>query len=436
VSIYIFSPGAPVKEVAFRYADDRPPVALITAAQGVEEDQLSTVRRAMEFQGWTAVPAEAGGKHVLQVSGFKDEGQLAALLLAQHFAKGTPLIQAEPGDHSTRTYDGWLQDNSLKGAGWLNLIGDVALLGSGIKGRKGYETVAGGLYTAGALNLVQYGNLQTDRQLRLLLEDTGEFMKEQAARLPEECGLFSILKDRKEGKLDNAEQFLYRYPAQATLSAYTLGAAAMLASGLKQRDWWGVGYGVNSVGLKLASLMIPEKKKEAVEKPHGILGEVKEWIQEKPLRVFGYGSLVTEALLGMSAYREYKADPHQKSYIFKFITTGTYAMADILMAISNKDRGKVGAFDAQEKLGIEALTAEVIAAQPKDMQKPLIDRASTFLAMHPEMNAEAPEIAAAITRQVAEMEKNPWVCRPGEQGVTVRDMAGMRAQQHAAPPSA
>ena len=58
-----------------------------------------------------------------------------------------------------------------------------------------------------------------------------EYLKSQAADLPEECGLYSILRDHRRGLLTKAEDFFYRYPSQTMLGAYTLGAASMLQSG-------------------------------------------------------------------------------------------------------------------------------------------------------------------------------------------------------------
>lgn len=393
--------------VTFRYANDRPPVALIAAAQGVNQGQIITIRRAMEMQGWQAVPALADGKNILQVSGFKDEGQLAALLLTQHFASGKPRITPEPGDHPTLSVNEWLEDNSIRAGGVLNLIGDGGLMVSGLMAGRSQEAVAGMLYTGGALVSARYGNVRTEYHVRQVQAELAEYLKEQAGTLPEDCGLYSILRDYRSGGIQRAEDFLYRYPSQTMLGAYTLGALSMLQSGLRHGKPWDVAYGVNSVASKVGSLLIPEKPKDEPSKG-GLIG----WLQEKPLRLFGYGSLISDVLLGMSALHEYRFNPKQKSYIFKFLTTGTYIMSDLMFAISNKNAANAGGkFDVTEQRSIEALAAETIARQPKAMQSPLANQVAGFLSLRPEINGTAQEIAASIIAQAQAVEQNPWTCR-------------------------
>lgn len=407
-----------MRDITFRHANDRPPVALIGAAPSADADQLSTIRRALEAEGWQTVPASIDGRQMLQVNGFKDEGELASMLMTRQFARGTPTVQDEPGDHPTRTAKEWLEDNSLKTGGVLNLLGDAALLFSGLKSGRSKEAYAGGLYTAGALVAAQYGNVKTEYHVHQVSERMAEYLRDQAAVLPEDCGLYSILKDKRDGVLKNGEDFLYRYPSQTTLGVYTLGALAMLQSGMKHKKGWDMAYGANSVATKVASILVPEKgaaeltEGERQEKAkHGPVGKVIDWVHEKPLRIFGYGSMVSDALLGMSAYREYRADPRQKSYIFKFLTTGTYLLADLMFAISSKNpAGTDDKFDAEEQRRVEALAAEAIAGQPRAMQQPLANQVAAFLSTQPELNGRGAEIAVSIMHQVDEAQHNPWSC--------------------------
>lgn len=416
MSIYKYSAASPIQEATFNHAKDRAPIALLAAREGTDADQVSTIRRAMDSGGWTAVPVSVGGKEYLQVSGFQNEQQLLAFMENYHFTEGKPDFTPQPGDDEKLTASEWLRQSSLKTAGILNLIGDGALLGSGVMNGRSKEIAAGGLYTAGALALAKYGNVKTEHHVREVLERTGKFLKEQAADMPEDCGLFTILKQQKQGAIASAENFMYRYPTQVMLVAYTLGAMTMLHSGMKQKDPWGIAYGASSVGFKAASLFIPEKSKSELahkdgEQPAPVNGLLN-WIQEKPLRVFGYGSMVTDILLGLSAYREYKTNPAQKGYIFKFITTGTYLLADVMMAISNKNHANgEGRFDADEQRQVLAMTAETIVRQPQPMRDALVNHVAGFLVDQPEMNGSATDIAAGIREQLQNIGKNPWTAR-------------------------
>src|SRR5258708_3209859 len=98
MSIYTYSPSSPLRDILFRYANDRPPIALLEAGTASDET-LSAICRAIASQGWSSTAASMDGKDVLQVQGFKDEGQLAAFLHTTHFTNGNPQITAEAGDH-------------------------------------------------------------------------------------------------------------------------------------------------------------------------------------------------------------------------------------------------------------------------------------------------------------------------------------------------
>src|SRR4029077_648864 len=101
---------------------------------------------------------------------------------------------------------------------------------------------------------------------------------------------YTILKEKRNGIIHNTENLLSRYPAQTMLGAYTLGACAMMQSGIKQGNPWGVAYGASSVAMKVASLLIPEKKTEEKKAEAAPMEKFVSWVQEKPLRVFGFGS--------------------------------------------------------------------------------------------------------------------------------------------------
>lgn len=414
MSIYAFSPLSPVRDIRFRYAVDRPPIALISAGVS-SQAQLAPIRRMLEAEDFSCVPVAVDGKPVLQVEGFKDEGQLSGLLTGHHFVQGAPRITPEPGDRPTRSWDEWLKDKSLETCGWSYIVGDVALLASGLMSGRNKEALSGALYTAGGLVLAGYGNVKTEHHLRRVAERTAQQLKQQAGGLPEECGLFTILKEKRHGVLPHIDDLLTRYPSQTTLSIYAMGALAMLQSGLKHNKSWDVFYGATVGAAGIGSIIIPEKRKDEKhdeKPPTDLFGRLWSWIEEKPLRMAGYAYIVGGLALGMSAYREYLENPRQKSYIAKFITTGTYLFGDVLIALSNKDHTNAGGtFDAEEQRRITALAAEGIASYPKEMRAGLVHQMAGFLSTQPEMQGKAADIAAAIGEQVAHMEKNPWACR-------------------------
>ncbi|MBV8938972.1 MAG: hypothetical protein JO089_03940, partial [Alphaproteobacteria bacterium] len=227
MSIHRFTPPSSVSRIVFRYANDRPPVALVSAGR-TNPAELWSVRRALEGMGWECVPARAEGRLGLQVQGFKDEGQLVAFLQQNHFVSAAASVTPEPGDHPSRTVAEWLEDKSMKICGWSYIIGDVSLLLSGLMSGRSKETLTGLLYTAGGAVLARYGNIKTAEHVRGVSERLGEYIQEQGATLPEECGLFSVLKEKREGMLPTIDRFLARYPSQTTISIYSLGSLTML----------------------------------------------------------------------------------------------------------------------------------------------------------------------------------------------------------------
>ena len=416
MSIYRYPADSSVAEVRFRYALQRAPVALLKAQEGGDPRKLAEIRHVIEQLGWQAVPLSDGGQQLLQVTGFNEAGEVAALLSSYGFAPASPLIVSEPGDQVHKNLNEWAEHHSLKTAGWLNLIGDVGLLVHGLQTGQPYEILGGALYTGGAGVLSRYANVTTEHQVKQVLAQTADSIQQQAGQLPEDAGLTRIAEAHRKGGLQRVEDFLYRYPAEVMLSAYTLGALAMLRSGMKKGDPWGIGYGVSSVGFKLASLMIPEKRKSdapgAAPADAGPIGAAIDWVREKPLRLMGFGSLVTDTLLGMSAYRDFKQSKNQKGYIFKFITTGAYLAADLLMAVSNKHTENAdGKFSPDEQARIEAMAAETIARQPKELQGPLVLKVSRLLGARPEMHGGVEGVSRNIDTQIAQIGRNPWAQR-------------------------
>ena len=208
--------------------------------------------------------------------------------------------------------------NSLQVAGVFNLLGDVGFFMQGTKDIAAARTkpqriaayaeaVGGGLYTLGGLNLAFFGHVDERKPVNEIIAKTAIFMTEQIGPLPSNTALGAL---HPTAQKTSSPSFFYRNTAQNTLIAYTLGAGALLTNGIsryraKEPDGGlMLGYGIASLAVKLASLMIPEKPKEDEnEKPkNGIIA----WLREKPLRIFGYGSLITDTLLAKRAFDKYK----------------------------------------------------------------------------------------------------------------------------------
>jgi hypothetical protein len=414
MSLYQFAPSSLITQAQFRYADDHLPEAVLTASDTARPEQLSGIRQMLDARGWHCVPVHIDGHNALQLSGFGKPEQLLGFMNAHQYIEGQPVFTSESGDDKERSTKDWLYNTSLKASGWSYIIGDVALLMSGLMSGRQKEAVSGALYTAGGAVLARYGNVKTEHHVRDITMRMGEFLKKQADELPPDCALGNIMKEKRDGVLPDIEHFLYKYPAQTTVGIYTLGAFSMLQSGLKHGKFWDIAYGANSTAAGLGSIIIPEKAHNPdAPTPTNPVAQCWDWVREKPLRMAGYAYILSGLALGMSAYREFKDNPAQKSYIFKFITTGTYLVGDVLLAISHKDHTNAdGKFDVDEQRRIEAMAAEAISRQPESMRDALVHHVAGFLAMQPEMKGKAPDIGKSIKAQLQHMLDNPWSARP------------------------
>ncbi len=313
---------------------------------------------------------------------------------------------AAPQTHATT--GSFLHHHGLQLGGALNLIGDASLLYAGYKNKDPMMMLAGGLYTGGALALTRYGTPSPERQMREVCEGTAAFLKEHIGPLPQGSHLATIHAQQDRGLMDRVESTLYRNPVDTMLGLYTAGAATMLASGIQSGNKWRSIYGGWSLGVKALSFALPEKEEtlseEQKKKPPG---SVIEWIKEKPLRLFGYGSIVTEILLGKSAYADLRAG--KEGAMFNVATAVLYVLSDAVLAISSKNTSSVdGLLSDKDQDHIERLAAEIIAQQPYPKQAKLIDQVSEFLVRQPAIKGSADEIGAALSHKVQQMKNGAW----------------------------
>jgi hypothetical protein len=433
MKIYRFSDGSIIREVAIHHDRDQLKVAQLVAGEGIPAEQILKVRKAIEAAGWQCAPVTIDGRDVLQVDGFKNAEEFVAFLARNHFVAGTPvIIQKSEKILQSDLQAGirkFFRHHSLQLAGILNTIGDITLLGSGLfrenkrTGKQGdaYEATAGAFYTLGGLNLAVFGRgKKPESNLRKVSQRTVEYIQKVARGETPESAIAALPQNERPN-------FLQQNAAQNTLGAYTLGASAMLLSGIRdyqadrqvgrKGDWSRIGYGISSLSFKLLSLVIPEKSpndktdhdKNRSSNP---LERFADWIREKPLRVFGYGSLITESMLALDTYHTFRQKPEDKAFLWKAATTASYIAADVLVANSNKDpRNAEDKFNSDEQLQVVALAAEEIAKQPQDQQAKLVDQVSEFLATQPEMKGKGTDISASLRQQIQNVGHNPWAER-------------------------
>jgi hypothetical protein len=288
--------------------------------------------------------------------------------------------------------------NSLNLAGMSYIAGDVALAMAGEWG--------GAWWLAGGLVAARYGHPNADKQYELLSERLGNYLKRQGVQIPENPTTESLRK--KGGVLDHVESFMYAYPSQILNTAYTIGSVLLIKNGLmpkagKQKDYALASAGALVIAGALGGLLIKEKKPDPEHPPQGIVQKAWAWIQEKPLRwpAIAYG--LNDVMLAKSTLNDMQRDPANKTkHYLKWITVATYAFGNVMLALSNKSHaGSHASVTALERLA--ETSAQVIAAQPKEVQEALLQQVSGYLAAQPESHLKAEEIATMLHKKLAEV---------------------------------
>lgn len=328
--------------------------------------------------------------------------------------------------------------NKLRIGGGLNLLGDATLLRSAIEEGKPFRIAGGTFYTVGATVLTFFGSVSPQRQFEALRGKLIDFLDQEAIGASPYLEKMNFLDKMSEyrqssnsGTLANFTNFLRRKAADITLAFYTFGAGAMLAHGVTEfrkersegavsnKTKFDIAYGLISLSIKLASLLIPEQKKREKgddEAPKGFFN----WIKEQPLRLFGYGSLVTEVVLAgrtVANYIESRDKNENKSYVWDAVTATAYGASDIIVATANKDsrNSSAAAITSNQYHELEQMMLQTIADQPESEQNGLIDKAAKFMADQPEIQISQEEITLSLRQQFAQLKQSSWVARTDDE---------------------
>lgn len=356
-------------------------------------------------------------------------------------SSSTPTPTSNPDTPTDDSMNGTYERNKLRIAGTLNAIGDIGLLADGIGSKSVPFKLAGWFYTAGAAVAVLFGTVSKKRQVKDLTERAAEFVQARSDEKPAELESSEILSQRDTGFFADMGRTLRRYSGQTMLGLYTLGAGAMLTHGIEgykadkaagknlTEARGTIAYGIASLTVKALSFLTTEKaaheKEISPDSPQGLWG----WFQEKPMRIFGYGSLVTDSLMGLRTYGKYKKSKEQAllehtpmpkgwkaisgSYGWSALTTGSYLLSDGVIATSNKDAANaVGKLNSAEQAKIEAMMAETIARQPEEKQEKLAADAAEFMEKECMVCGPTEQLRTSLLSRVKQFSQKPaatWV---------------------------
>lgn len=318
-----------------------------------------------------------------------------------------------------------ITDSSLKYAGYGYLIGDAALFAHGMLNHRPDRAFTGLAWGVGGLVPALYGKEPAEHQLKRLSYQLGDFLSSQSVPIPRDSELFREHLRHSPTAFNKIEDFLYAHPSQMLNAIYAIGGTTLIRSGLKQAkpDYFEAASGALVTAGGLAGWLLPERKSDD-SKPKSTHGGLWEWMTEKPLRVSGLLYSLNNITLISSAFTERAANPANTSYYLKFLTAASYVVANNLLALSSKDQANQ-APNTEATAIIERLAAQVIHAQPADVQEALIQKVSEFLATCPELKSDAATLSTQLHKQVAKLAHNNTISNAQWNGV-VTPLAPMR----------
>jgi len=325
-----------------------------------------------------------------------------------------------PGDPKDSTDDtpfDALKHKSLKAAGVAYLIGDAGLFASGMMAGRYKEASSGLLWGIGGLVCAKYANPNAEKQLKLLSARLSDYLHKQGVVIPESPDTENLT--RKNGVVDHVEAFMHQYPSQILNATYAIGAAQLVRSGLQHGKHWDAASGALIGAGALAGLLVQEKKPDPDHPAKGAFSKAVAWLQEKPLRISGGLYALNNVTLIMSALKERKTNPAQKSYLFKFLTAASYIFGNAMLAVSSKENGGT---EGDTKTAMDQLAtsaAHVIAAQAPEVQEGLISHIAGYLSSQPDVGMKAEEINVLLHTKLKETRglgspSSSWIARLGD----------------------
>lgn len=449
MDLYRFSHPSHIDEVSVVTPEDGSQRAYLHAANKVEPVKLDDIKEKLVLNGWQCIPASFEGKPTLEVRGFKNASELLDTLQQYECTSGKAQKQSPPPEPKKSLWQRFT-DNTLQKSGYLYLVGDAAYMTYGYKGARKLDVLAGVFYLLGSTSLMLFGkNDKADLQIHDLSK---EMLKHTLnANAPASCSLATITQDHNKGMLDQANEFMRRYPSEMMNSAFGLAGMCIAASAMrhnvltephsghsrfkhKMEGWLDVGLGSMTTISGAISTLVKEKKRDPDEPKHTGIQGIMEWIQEKPLRVAGYGYIASTLCHAGSttiAMLEAKKNGDQQklqSVPFRAAFVGASLIAEFLMSISSKGHGEGVTSDASVEDSMVNIAAELILKQPKELQEAQMHHMLNFLE-HPSVLAEKRAVVEQKLReQMAALQNNPWLCMHNRspqlsEGITIPALA-------------
>lgn len=311
-------------------------------------------------------------------------------------------------EHQTSSW----REKTLKAAGYGYLLGDAAFAASGLL--KGGKAVfrTGAIWAAGGIGAAVYGNPDADKQLEILAHKLEAHLVQHGAKITDLERNNSELLRGKNGLGAKLDRFLHSHPTELLNAAYAVGAMTLLHSGLK--DLKKINTNTTAMGAlvlagALGGLLIKEDPDaRAKVDQNSIVSRVAGYIKEKPLRFSGTLYALNNIFTFKHALHDRDKFAHvnvmgMKPYYFSMLTAASYVAANCLLFASSRDQIDEKKFKPEHIMQLEQVAAEIIAAQPPQLQAQLLRDVSEYLAKEKMIAVTAPELAHQLVERVSEV---------------------------------
>ena len=435
LSLYQFQSPSIIDEVRVIKTPEGGLRAYLHAAPHANPGQLDDIKRKFSVLRWTEIPHVFEGKPVLEVRGFKKPEQLLSYLQSNGWTAGAAAVTATKDD--VIRFSDQLRALTLKASGATYVISDMGYYAYALKNylhepsaAHRFDLAAGVGYNLGSWVLLGYGSQdQSQRQIKDATKKMYRYLRQQMANLPEHAEIHDVVREEKRGVIGNINEFLSRYPSEITNAVFMLTGLAILRANytnafkpqaadetLKQfRDRrnsriMDMGLGSITALSGLGAITIPEKKR-AEGDPYrpGLLG-VWDWVQEKPLRLAGYGYMVATAFHAVSTYNEWRSGNQRvrETLAWRVLFVAGNVIAETLMAVSSKGHGQGVHAEGGVDDSVIATAADSIARQKPEYQSLLVSQLAGFLSSPEVLGGKAEAIETKLREQLAMMQHHPW----------------------------
>lgn len=317
------------------------------------------------------------------------------------------------------------RDKTLKAAGYGYLVGDIALAASGILKNEKNVFRAGAIWAAGGVGAAVYGNPDTEKQLEILAHKLESYLMKHGAKVTDAERNKSLLLRGKDGLGAKLDRFMHEHPTEILNAAYAVGSSLLLHKGVKglisgvagdarQKAWTQAGMGSFVLAGALAGLLIKEDPtaREKVD-PNSITSRVVAYIKEKPMRLAGamyWGGNFFTARNAFGDFKDvgnaqYRSFLGIKPYHLSTLTVASYLTSNGLLALSSRDQIEEKKFKPEHLAQLEQVAAEIIAAQPPQLQAQLLTGVADYLAKERMIGVPAEELSKQLIARVSETSK-------------------------------